>query len=170
MKRLTLALLLASCAPTRDSSHTQCNLILGGDWDGKPGAAYLTGEDLQDAEWRVIYALRKTHDPKLSDRDTVCRRLFGVKVLVASTRDFIHPWSNEKVTGYAACGSRTVVVNTPASKAWYHSSLAHELVHIAQDCTATWPIDPGLDVDHANWRRDGILDAINLVEDMEWIP
>jgi len=44
------------------------------------------------------------------------------------------------------------------------SSLAHELVHWLQHCQTTAPpqFDDN-DIDHANWRYDGITDMLNEI-------
>jgi hypothetical protein len=165
-----IILAAATCAPTYSPTHTKCELILGGNWDGTPGDAFLSIQDLREAEARFLEVAATMHDKTGIKADNACSMLHGVKVFVAPTVNFTHPWTLEKVSGYANCDGRNLVIGSPTSGRWQESSLAHELFHIAQGCQAVQPATDGQDSDHANWVRDGITQAIMTMEDPLWNP
>ncbi len=146
------ALAVTACAPAAD---TACGLIAGDNG--------LTASELQEVESRLLESLKGSVDSAQA-----CSALNGVVVLTKATASFRHP-DGDTVTGYANCRERTVTVGTPVSGQWRHGALAHELMHVVQDCAAVQPVDPGLDVDHANWTRDGLWTAIDNVNDPMWL-
>jgi hypothetical protein len=168
--KLAVVFAIATCTPTYSPTHTRCELILAGNWDGTEGSNFLDINGLKEAESRFLAAVPLVSDKSVNKADNACRMLHGVKVFVANTQNFIHPWTLEKVSGYANCGGRNLVIGTPPSGRWADSSLTHELFHIAQGCEPIQPATDGQDSDHANWVRDGIINAIHKVEDPQWNP
>lgn len=157
---LIAAILLSGCG----LAHTTvCGLRAGGDFfTHEPG--FFTPEVMQEAEWAADQAMRKTADPRLYTPGAMCKSLQNISVFSMPTINFDS--YNRRVSGITQCQNTTtntnyIVVGTPADGDWRHSSLVHELVHVAQLCTPRGPnTDPGRDADHANWDADGIQAAI----------
>lgn len=63
------------------------------------------------------------------------------------------PWGRA-VGGYTICVTGEMHVGT--GKEVY----AHEMAHALQSCQSPLPIDESTDIDHSNWYRDGIFEAI----------
>lgn len=67
------------------------------------------------------------------------------------------------IYGLTVCPTGNAYINE--SERLEDTSLAHEMVHMMQDCQArgAGPISSGNEEDHLNWKEDGIYSAIEEV-------
>jgi len=159
MKQLVivaLLLTLASCGAHYNG--TTCGITVAGDYDDRFAPSWLTNEKLQRVVDKAIEATSLTTDYVLMDQTENCKAMQGYSVY---TKDTVY-WESygRRVAGTTNCWTKIVIVNTPTDGNETMTSLVHELFHVMQKCNARAPIDKGLDEDHANWYRDGILWAI----------
>lgn len=160
--RFLLPLLALSCAgvPPGKPDGNNCGLVAAGDYDTHVPVPELASV-LEDRLLAALDATTFTTDPGLLDMTQNCQRLMGYRVFVRSVEDWDDPWGRGfRVAGLTYCGSRTIVIGTPADRDWKKSGLVHELFHAFQNCEAPQPPDVGNDTAHAGWVRYGIFDAI----------
>lgn len=133
-------------------------VALGGDYDDPAHqVSTLTHEDLDRVLALAIELGNGTSDSRLHGRDPSV--LNGWTVYTMST----HVWTlddGRKVSGWASCPTREMVIGTPPSGVWENSSLVHELFHVFQGCHGSAVVDPECDESHGNWARDGLFRAI----------
>ena len=157
MKQLALVtLLLTSCGA--HYAQTNCGISVAGDYDDRFGESWLTPELLQVGVDKAIAATASTTDYTLMDQTENCKAMQGYNVYTKKTVYFEN--FGRRVAGFTNCFTKIIVINTPEVLRVENSPLVHELFHVMQRCSARPPVDKGLDEDHANWYRDGIVWAI----------
>lgn len=157
MKLIPFLLLLSCATPT-----TICGLsAYGSALYARPGM--FTLEVLQEAEDATLPALQAyATDPRFASQLDMCASLKGWQVAHEWEQNFVS--YGRKVSGVTMCNLKTAIVGTPPNGDWRSSALAHELVHILQNCKARLPNEDDNDEDHANWDKDGIQRAIDRVD------
>lgn len=152
-----LSVALTGCAhgPT-----TRCGLEIYGDYiEHTPG--FFTQEVVQQAEDRFLEFMQGTADSRLFTPEAACKALNGFSVRSHPEHTFMS--FGQRVSGITDCPGDKIVVATPMDGKWYHTALAHELVHVVQRCRPRLPSEDGRDNDHANWSMDNIDSALESI-------
>lgn len=134
---------------------TDCGLNV----TSKSGALYFACSDYQALERNAVQELPVP----------LCTALRGVTAW--EMPGFTTDLGPVKAAGWAECdyqrfffhtGDGYVLPGDPLPlRLVQQTAFVHEAAHIAQNCDAPRPVDPGLDISHANWGRAGIYDAID---------
>ena len=177
MRYLPLIVLFAACGgPTGE--RTECGLVIGGDWNNhdssKPWEATITLEELQTIETATIASAAKlSKDWRLSDSERFCGQMKDYVVYTAALSDEIA----QKYWGLTRCPVRDIMVVKPwdslpvEPSTWYRSAIAHELLHVGQNCIYAVPNqDPPAEHGHWNWDRDGEFAIVDDVRGLLWKP
>ncbi len=78
---------------------------------------------------------------------------------------------NVTVDGYTYCDAILIVIRGDLTEEWRYTPLAHELVHLAQDCNANF--EPKVEANetpwphHDNWCSSGALELLEEVANHE---
>ena len=159
MRYFLLAALLFSCGPT---PQAHCVTTQGVRFMGM----YPSNEWVDPEKWsceifeysqnRLVYAL-------LNDggtyRNLDTDRLKGVEVWLHEGEWWTDEYKRD-ISGVTYCETKFVLIgnaNNPRI-----SAFPHELVHVMQGCNSPLPIDEGSDIDHSDWKRDGLYSAIDF--------
>ena len=149
--RYPLALmLLMSCnaRPELLCPPTTCGLGVVGNSDGE----FPTDRWSCDAVQRSEDAFVKHAAPLFPN---ACRDLKGVRLYFMNTPNW--QYFDKTIAGQTSCALGMV---TLSSHHPYESAFCHEMFHVAQHCTPPAPTDEGLDWQHSDWRRSGVIEAI----------
>ena len=163
---ITLTLLAGACGHvpvTIDPLETDCGLINDGSAEVLFGPTWVTQKILSRATALALDAATFTTDKRLNDQLGNCATMLGYKVRAHPSAGWSVPFYDYRVSGLTFCPEGFIEIDTPESGRWRDSSLVHELFHVMQGCDAE-PyngIDKGMDANHANWIRTGILKAVN---------
>lgn len=154
---IVAAALLTSCGP----AHTSCGLIPAGNTI-KGYTTFFTLEVLEEVEAAVLKGMVGVNDPRLSNPNQLCASFKGWEI-------WQHPdpqWQSfgRTVVGTADCQQTQVTVAAPADGIWQHSAIAHELVHIGQQCVPTSPQRGHREGEHQNWDADNIEIALESID------
>lgn len=161
---MAACLLLVGCASVNTDGSSNCLITAKGDWEqGNPEPPLPQGT-LDDLVNRTLKAASFITDFRLNDQTANCQSLVGYQVYTVNKPSYELHWLDGKtyqVAGHTVCNGRYMVIGIPRSQNWYHSAIAHELLHAMQHCDAPQPTDDGEDSAHANWRRDNYYFAID---------
>lgn len=157
MKRGWLGLLLLLCCaagPQQPTCASNCWMWL---WGAPEDSSLPPGWDCEafkDAENRAVRALSRSSDRRVQN---VCNALYGYAFYVAKGPEWTSS-QNIRVNGQTDCDHHAIQVSNARP---LDGAMAHEMAHAAQNCKAYLPVDPGADVDHANWYRAGIFKILD---------
>ena len=162
----TVLILFSSCAGTSSIGFkSNCGIMLAGDIQDRFGDSWLTVQDLQQATFSAIRQASLVTDFVFMDQTENCRSMQGYRVYTHAGQLF--DLDGRTVYAYTNCQLKMMVIGTPKDGNWKNSSIVHEMYHVMQECHAKMPVDEHrfLDErdnqDHANWKRDGIWQAID---------
>lgn len=160
--RFLVLILISGCATVDFTNDNSCGVSIGGDYDNRFAKSVLQMSDVEQAVFRAIDGASLTTDHKLMDSTQNCKNLNGFSIYTKKSNSYM--LNNQLVSGHTECWVKIIVIATPMDGNWNHSALIHQLFHAMQKCQPKYPIDRGSDYHHANWRRDGIFDAIAFQE------
>lgn len=137
-----LSAALTACSPVL--CETPCGVLITGE------RLAHSCEDYRAVEWALLQRIEGVFPD-------ACRSWNGVEA-VTYPGEYTLVDGDKQMGGWTTCDGR-IHFHRDHPRAW-DTGFGHELIHVAQRCNASLPVDEGRDVDHADWTRLGLYRAL----------
>lgn len=167
MKNYIISLVVVFTSCDVPLCRSVCGMDYVGISNGRTGVPW-TCSDFQTAEDKALRLFKGVRDHRFLSEDLMCRKLKNYTIMSNPQTKWLDPYGRLnangdviEIAGLTFCPSRTIEAN---SNYPHKGSLMHEMAHAIQECVPIQIEDPTTDVDHKNWKKDGIFDAIDRWE------